>query len=209
MDSGDGKPLPRGSHGAPSGAASGPDRDYFLSRCQAMLEQIPEVKARTRLVQWPVSVQVADKEFPETMDVVDPNFLQIIKLPLVSGAAASALAQPNSVVLSEARARKYFGDASALGKTLIMSAEYCDDESSQNCEVRPHALTVTGILRDLPHNTQLAADLMMQIPRMWLPSHPNLEPTGLDQRLGVCATDTRRGCGCGHQQDQCDLRPFD
>jgi putative ABC transport system permease protein len=126
-----------------------------------MLEQIPEVKARTRLVQWPVSIQVADKEFPETMDVVDPNFLQIIKLPLVSGVAASALAQPNSVVLSEARARKYFGDASALGKTLIMSAEYCDDESSQNCEVRHHALTVTGILRDLPHNTQLAADLMM------------------------------------------------
>src|SRR6202046_3601957 len=69
---------------------------------QAMLEQIPEVKARTRLVQWPVSIQVADKEFPEKIDVVDPNFLQIIKLPLVSGAAATAFAQPNSIVLSEA-----------------------------------------------------------------------------------------------------------
>jgi putative ABC transport system permease protein len=128
---------------------------------QAMLEQIPEVKARTRLVQWPVSIQVANKTFPEKIDVVDPNFLQIIKLPLASGTAATALAQPNSVVLSEARARKYFGDVPALGKTLIMSAEYCSDESNQNCEIKQQPLIVTGVLHNLPHNTQLAADLMM------------------------------------------------
>jgi putative ABC transport system permease protein len=71
------------------------------------------------------------------------------------------LAQPNSVVLSEARARKYFGDIPALGKTLTMSAEYCDDESNRNCEVKRQVLIVTAILRDLPHNTQMAADLMM------------------------------------------------
>ena len=127
---------------------------------QAMLENIPEVKARTRLVQRSVSILVGDKQFPEKMAVVDPNFLQVIKLPLASGDAASALALPNAVLLSETRARKYFGNTQALGKTLIMSASYCD-ASDQNCQIKRQALTVTGILRDLPHNTQLAADLMM------------------------------------------------
>src|SRR3984957_9078570 len=127
---------------------------------QAMLEQIPEVKERTRLVQRSVSILVGDKQFLEHMDVVDPNFLQVIKLPLVSGAAASVLARPDSVVLSQARARKYFGGAGAMGKTLVMSAEYCN-ALNENCEIRRHTLTVTGILRDLPHNTQLMADLMM------------------------------------------------
>lgn len=127
---------------------------------QAMLEHIPEVKARTRLVQRSVSILVGDKQFPERMDVVDPNFLQIIKLPLVSGTAATALARPDAIVLSEAYARKYFGNASALGKTLIMSASYCD-EQGLTCQVKRHSLTVTGILRDLPHNTQLVADLMI------------------------------------------------
>src|SRR6185437_17050362 len=87
-------------------------------------------------------------------------FLQIIKLPLVQGTAAAALAQPDSIVLSQARARKYFGDAPAIGKMLVMSAQYCD-ASNENCEIRRQNLTVTGILRDLPHNTQLVADLMM------------------------------------------------
>jgi len=127
---------------------------------QAMLENIPEVKARTRLVQRSVSILVGNKQFPEQMDVVDPNFLQVIKLPLASGEAGSALAQPNSVLLSETRARKYFGSAQALGKTLIMSASYCD-ASDQNCQIKRQTLTVTGILRDLPRNTQLMADLMM------------------------------------------------
>jgi len=127
---------------------------------QAMLEQIPEVKARTRLVRTGVSILVGDKVFPERMNVVDANFLEIIKLPLISGSAATALARPESLVLSQARARKYFGDAPALGRTLIMSAEYCD-ASNENCEIHRHALVVTAILRDLPHNTQLAADLMM------------------------------------------------
>ena len=141
---------------------------------QAMLEQIPEVKARTRLVPWPVSILVGDKQFPEEIDVVDPNFLQIIQLPLASGTAATAFAQPDSIVLSEARARKYFGDTPALGKTLIMSAEYCEDETNQNCEIKRQTLVVTAILRDLPHNTQMATDLLMPNTSNMAPITPEL-----------------------------------
>ena len=100
---------------------------------QAMLEQIPEVKARTRLIRNPVTVLAGNRQFPETMDSVDPNFLQVIRLPLAAGDPATVFAEPNSVVISQARARKYFGDAPALGRTIAISAQYCDREG-QKCE---------------------------------------------------------------------------
>src|SRR6202046_3882848 len=73
---------------------------------QAMLEQIPEVRARTRLIDNQVTILAGSRQFHETIDSVDPNFFQMVQLPLVAGGPASVFAEPNSVVLSEARARK-------------------------------------------------------------------------------------------------------
>jgi putative ABC transport system permease protein len=127
---------------------------------QAMLDQIPEVRARTRLTLRSKTILVGDRQFPERVDVVDPNFLQVIRLPLVAGDPASVFAKPESAVLSETAARKYFGDESPVGKTIVMSGQHCDD-TYQNCQIQQQALVVTGILRDLPHNTQLQADVMV------------------------------------------------
>src|SRR5579864_8866312 len=49
---------------------------------QAMLDQIPEVQARARLIRKSATILVGNKQFPETVDAVDPNFLQVIRLPL-------------------------------------------------------------------------------------------------------------------------------
>ncbi|HEY4276056.1 MAG TPA: ABC transporter permease [Rhizomicrobium sp.] len=126
---------------------------------QAMRDEIPEVRARTRLLRDDVTVLLGDRQFRETINAVDPNFFQVIKLPLISGDPVTVFAEPDSAVLSETRARKYFGGASALGKTIIISANYCDGQL--NCQTRQQPLTITGILRDLPHNTQMAADLVI------------------------------------------------
>jgi len=141
---------------------------------QAMLDHIPEVKARTRLIANTITVLIGNRQFSETVDVVDPNFLEIIRLPLVAGDPAAVLAQPESVVLSEARARKFFGNIPALGKTITISALYCD-ELERNCHAAQHALVVAGILRDLPHNTQLAADMLMS-------NKSVADPTGSDAK---------------------------
>jgi putative ABC transport system permease protein len=128
---------------------------------QAMLEQIPEVKARTRLVPQQMTVAIGDRQFIEHVDVVDPNFFQVIKLPLAAGDPATVFAQPESVVLSESTARKYFADVSGtVGKTIIISGKTCDARGLV-CEAHEHPLIITGILRDLPHNTQLAADVVI------------------------------------------------
>jgi putative ABC transport system permease protein len=127
---------------------------------QAMLDQIPEVQARTRLARRSTTIMVGNRQFSENVDIVDPNFLQVIRLPLVTGDAASVFTRPESVVLSQIVARKYFGDQSPIGKTIVMSGQKCDD-AYQNCVTTQHALVVTGILRDLPHNTQLNADVII------------------------------------------------
>jgi putative ABC transport system permease protein len=90
---------------------------------------------------------VGNRQFSQNADVVDPGFFQVIHLPLVEGEPATVFAQPESVVLSQTLARKFFGNANPLGKTIVLDTK--------------HPLTVTGILRDLPHNTQLYADMVL------------------------------------------------
>jgi putative ABC transport system permease protein len=124
----------------------------------AMEAQIPEVRAVTHFVPEHMTVAVGERQFLETIAVVDPDFFHVIKLPLVAGDPTRAFAYPESIVLSESTARKYFGDGSPLGKTLTVKEAACWKEDS--C-VAAHPLTVTGVLKDLPHNTQLVADLVL------------------------------------------------
>ncbi len=127
---------------------------------QAMVQQIPEVKAMTRLIPESMTVISGNHQFLEKFDVVDPGFFRVIRLPLVEGNPASVFAQPESIVLSQTTARKYFGGAPAVGKTVTITGQVCDSDR-QNCETRERLLTVTGVMRDLPHNTQLQADLLI------------------------------------------------
>ena len=84
----------------------------------------------------------------------------MIRLPLVAGDPATVFAKPESAVISETTARKYFGDVSPIGKTIVTSGQKCDD-TYQNCQTQQQTLVVTGILKDLPHNTQLKADVLI------------------------------------------------
>ena len=129
---------------------------------RTMQEQIPEVKATTHLLPEPMTVTVGNRQFFETVAVVDPGFFQVIRLPLIEGDPSSVLAQPESIVLSQRVARKYFGDIDPVGKvvTVTGSGILCD-RNDVACLTGSHPLTVTGVLRDLPSNTQLAVDLVV------------------------------------------------
>ncbi len=45
-------------------------------------------------------------------------YLKIFTFPLIEGDPQTALDRPNTIVLSESTARKYFGDEPAMGKML-------------------------------------------------------------------------------------------
>jgi putative ABC transport system permease protein len=109
-----------------------------------------------------MTVTVGDRRFYERIAVVDPTFFEAIKLPLVEGDPANVFTQPESIVLSKSAAKKYFGADDPVGKLLTVTGngDLCDRNDS-SCLAAVHPLTVTGVLRDLPHNTQLAADFLL------------------------------------------------
>jgi putative ABC transport system permease protein len=127
---------------------------------QAMHEEIPGVAGFTRLDTEYMTFTYGARQFGETVRAVDPNFITFLNLPMVRGDAANALAQPQSVVLSERLARKYFGDLDPVGKVMTVNRPSCPLDTTP-CQTGSIALRVTGVLKDIPHNSQLAADILL------------------------------------------------
>ena len=130
----------------------------------AMVAQIPEVKAAVHLTRRQMTVTTGNRQFLDQVDVVSPNFFQIIQLPLIVGNRTTLLAQPGSAVITQSMAKKYFGDAPAVGKMLRVGpvCEFGPEPQLQgNCVVRQGDVLVTGVIRDLPHNTQMTGDVFI------------------------------------------------
>jgi putative ABC transport system permease protein len=126
----------------------------------AMRDEVPGVTGMTRLSSEPMTLTSGDRQFPESVNVVDPNFFQVIKLPVVIGDPAQILKQPESVVLTESAARKFFGNANPIGKTITDGKGKCG-QSDTACRDSTVPLTVTGVIRDLPHNTQISGEVFI------------------------------------------------
>ena len=125
----------------------------------AMRDQIPEVRSATRLTHQGMTMIAGDRQFLEMVAVVDPNFLQVVQLPLVVGDPRAVLSQRDTIVISQRIAHKYFGDADPIGKTLTAGRGRCQQDIA--CANTQVALKVVGEMRDLPHNTQIDADILM------------------------------------------------
>jgi putative ABC transport system permease protein len=125
----------------------------------AMHDQIPEVRGATRLVREGLTLTAGDRQFAENVGVADPNFLQMVALPLVEGDPRTALSRPENLVISQSAARKYFGDADPVGKTLTTGRGGCNMDTI--CANQTVVLKVVGVMADLPHNTQLDFDFLL------------------------------------------------
>jgi len=129
-------------------------------------DNLPEVTGMTRF--WPrnKTVTIGNRSFVQDVVEVDANFFQIIRLPLIAGNAASILSKPDSIVLSQSLARKFFGGADPVGKTLAVNRQSCPfvsiaSISSISCANDAVILRVTGVMADLPHNTHIRAEALM------------------------------------------------
>jgi len=107
-----------------------------------------------------MTLTIGDRQFVEQVDVVDPNFFDVIKLQLVVGTPGSVFRQPEAAVISQAYARKYFGDTDPIGKIITTGRGGCDG-SDLACKSEIVSLKVTGVVRDIPHNSQLVGDVFV------------------------------------------------
>jgi len=78
----------------------------------------------------------------------DSTFFNVFTLPVVAGDTKTALNEPNTVVITESTAKKYFETINALGKIL---------------EADKTPYKVTAVIKDIPHNSHFHFDFLFSM----------------------------------------------
>lgn len=114
----------------------------------ALRAEYPEIEQTARIgIRKDKLVQYGEQRFYENnFAYADPTLFSLFDFEVLHGSPETDLARPATVFLSESMAQKYFGDEDPLGKSLAIDNE--------------HSYEVTGIFKDLPHNSHLQFDFV-------------------------------------------------
>src|SRR3569833_506532 len=118
----------------------------------AMQKEFPEVEVATGLQNFAgndnVFIKVGDQLFEEShMLIADTNFFRVFTSNLLEGDTATALQKPNTAVINETTAKKYYGSASkALGK-------WFETDKKQR-------FTISGVCKDWPENSHMEFNIL-------------------------------------------------
>jgi putative ABC transport system permease protein len=116
-----------------------------------MKKDFPEVEEAVRLGTDEFLVNKGQIKFQEKNTVLaDSNFFKVFDFPLIEGNRNTALTEPMSLILSQTAAKKYFGNGKAFGEHLLVTGAAIN-------------ATVTGIMKDIPGNSQIKADMLVSL----------------------------------------------
>jgi putative ABC transport system permease protein len=106
----------------------------------------PAVNNFVRLEKRSAVISYNNKVFEEnSLLYADPSFFKVFSFKLVKGDAA-VLNSPDKIIITQATAKKYFGTADPMGKTL---------------KVGDQNLMVSGVTMDAPANSQVKFDFII------------------------------------------------
>ncbi len=115
---------------------------------QILKKDYPQVESYTRIyVSDGPKLVKKDNENILEMNVanVDSTFFNVFTFTALSGDTKTALTQPNTVVLTESMAKKYFGTTEVLGKTI---------------EANQTPRKITAVIKDMPKNSHFNFDFL-------------------------------------------------
>src|SRR5450631_351298 len=121
---------------------------------QLLIKDYPAIEQYTRIYNSNGSKLVKkDKVFiiEDHVAHVDSTFFDVFTLPVISGNTHTALNEPNTVVITESTAKKYFGSTEVLGKTI----ETNDDKNP--------LYKITAVIKDIPSNSHFHFDFMFSM----------------------------------------------
>ena len=114
-------------------------------------DEFAEVESFVRTTSDNLLIRKGDVKFQEENALwADSSLFKIFDFKLLKGNPQTALKEPFSVVFSETSAKKYFGDKDPMGQTLMITGEGL-------------AATVTGVMKDIPENSQIKADMVLSM----------------------------------------------
>jgi putative ABC transport system permease protein len=138
----------------PSGVAG--DHHSAITRAplrNLLLKEFQEIEDATRWIPTDrVVVRPGNNTFyaeEGSILLVDSNFLTFFSFEMIAGDPETALSESNSVVLTESTARKYFGDATAMGQKLTLGKDL--------------EFVIKGVTRDVPFNSSLKYDVLISL----------------------------------------------
>jgi putative ABC transport system permease protein len=124
--------------------------NYYIGQIAA--EKIPEIENFCRVKKEALFFKTTEQIFKEERTLfADSSFFDIFSHKILSGDRSSFLRQPNTVVITESTARKYFGSENPVGKLIF--------------QVNPgnRLMTVQGVVKDVPVNSHLKFDIIISL----------------------------------------------
>jgi putative ABC transport system permease protein len=113
----------------------------------ALEQDYPEIKRVARFQPTAATVKFKDKLFNEgDVYYADQAVFDVFSYQFIKGNPAKALIEPNTVVITESFAKKYAGDMELLGESIQINKAF---------------YRVTGIIQDLPSNTDLKINALL------------------------------------------------
>ncbi|MEO0571937.1 MAG: ABC transporter permease [Bacteroidota bacterium] len=115
-------------------------------------KEFPEVLDATRIrnIGTP-KIMVENQSFRDgRFAFVDPNFFNVFTLPIIEGDSKSPLEEPNTAIITERQAEKFFGATNPIGKFFFL------DNQEQ-------PFRVTGVIKEVPKNSHFHFDIFASI----------------------------------------------
>ncbi len=121
---------------------------------EVLKKDYPQVEQFTRIYTSSGSKQIKKGNLfytEQRVANVDSTFFDVFTFPAVSGVTENALTEPNSVVISESAAKKYFGTTEAVGRIV---------ETKDNGKT---LYKVTAVIRDMPESGHFHFDFLFSM----------------------------------------------
>ncbi len=128
-----------------------------------LIRDYPEVEQAVRVVppyenaSNVLVVQGEKRFFEDRVWFADEDIFELFHMPFILGNPQTALTHPNTVVITEGMANKYFGEGAPLGQTLQIEIDY------DTGVVELQDYEVTGIIKNAPANTHLKYDMWLSM----------------------------------------------
>jgi putative ABC transport system permease protein len=130
---------------------------------RSIKSDFPQVQQVTRFINGSVLIQKGNFKFQETHSIwADSSIFSVFDLPLTYGDPRTALKEPNSIVLSETAALKYFGHSNPIGQHLLLTGLNLPG-------------IVTGLMKDIPENSHFSSDMLVSMATYTRSIQPGVE----------------------------------
>ncbi len=124
--------------------------DTGMIHGESFSKQIPEIESLVRIRSEMYNIKNKNEIFEQTATRVDSAFFSVFNADFIEGKPYKALGTPNSIVISEKVAKRYFGNDKAIGNTLAIEIDN-----------RFQDYLITGVTKNTPENSTVQIDLLI------------------------------------------------